>query len=125
MIEGRKEPHIFTTDDFKLGPPSHGKFLLDASTGYALHPGAMGRLPKRFSRVVMCVRNPLQRAWSSFKFKKLIAQESDLIWQVLEQSYPSSALEKFNRNGAKFLKWLIEKEVVIIRFTCTLQGVNI
>ena len=108
LINGKKEPHIFTTDDFRLPPPQAGQFLLDASTGYALHPGAMGRLPKRFSKVVMCIRNPLQRAWSSFKFKKLISQKSELVWPSL----PPNLFKKFSaKNGADLLNWLIDKEV--------------
>ena len=68
----------------------------------------MGRLPKRYSKVVMCVRNPLKRAWSSYKFKKLVSQKSELIWQAL----PSQFLEMFSdRNNADLLTYLIEEEV--------------
>lgn len=93
LVDGRKEPNILTVGDFQLPWPGSDHNLLDASTGYALNRVALSRLPTRNSKVIFCVRNAFNRAWSSYKFKKLIASGDDSFLRNMPDSLATSTLE--------------------------------
>jgi hypothetical protein len=46
---------------------------LDASAGYFSSPEVISRLPEHRTKIVLCLRNPLARAWSAYRMKKIAA----------------------------------------------------
>jgi len=74
-VRGQKEPFLYANDE-----PHPARFrrsslpLLDASVGYAAVPHIVQRLPEHDTRIVICLRNQLERTWSSYKMKKIMSK---------------------------------------------------
>lgn len=81
LIPEVKEPYIYSRSDFgKFSiPPGSGNGLwrLDASVGYALNPYAIKNMPEHLTKIIMCVRNPFERAWSNYKMHKFFTQKNN------------------------------------------------
>lgn len=72
-VPGVKEPYLYADDLPHPGKaPRPGLPLLDASAGYAANGAVIARLPEQDTRIVVCLRNQLERTWSSYKMKKLM-----------------------------------------------------
>ncbi|MCG8276531.1 hypothetical protein [Stenotrophomonas sp. NLF4-10] len=76
-LPGMKEPNHYS--NLAPAPPLPVGNLptLDASVGYFTNRLAMSRLPTRRTRIVVCMRNPFERTWSSYKMKKLVVQQGE------------------------------------------------
>jgi hypothetical protein len=77
-VPGEKEPNLYANDEphpARLRTP--GLPLLDASVGYASNPAAVARMPEYDTRIVLCLRNQFERAWSSYKMKKLVSFDNE------------------------------------------------
>lgn len=84
--KGIKEPNLLTTSDFQLPWVDPDHHILDASTGYALNSVALSRLPQKRCKVIFCIRNAFHRAWSSYKFKKLISMGEESFLRTMPDS---------------------------------------
>ncbi|MCC4590621.1 sulfotransferase domain-containing protein [Xanthomonas campestris pv. cannae] len=71
-VPGVKEPHTYLLPGTMQLPPAELPWL-DASASYAMSPDAIARLPQHRTKIVLCLRNPLQRAWSAYRMKKIAA----------------------------------------------------
>lgn len=72
-VPGVKEPYLYAND--APHPPrtrTSSLPLLDASVGYAGNAAVVARMPEYDTRIVLCLRNQLERTWSAYKMKKLI-----------------------------------------------------
>lgn len=88
LVPGVKEPHLFSRPDSRPTLPASGELpWLDASTSYAHNPHAIAQLPAHHSKIVLCLRNPLQRAWSAYRMKKLLAQQGEGAAQLARDFY--------------------------------------
>ena len=82
-VPGEKEPFLYANDEPHPARARRGALpLLDASVGYAAVPHIVHRLPEHDTRIVLCLRNQLERTWSSYKMKKLLAK------QLLDEAVP-------------------------------------
>ena len=78
MVSGRKESHQYVHTDFPPTPLAAGDCpWLDASVSYSVSPHAVNRLPEHGAKIALCLRNPLERTWSAYRMKKIIALQSD------------------------------------------------
>jgi hypothetical protein len=88
-VPGEKEPNLYAND---YPHPARLRTsdlpLLDASVGYALIPAVVSRLPEHDTRLVLCLRNQFERAWSAYKMKKLFSVDSEQVRNYL-QSFQS------------------------------------
>jgi hypothetical protein len=91
--KGIKEPNILTTSDFQLPWVDPDHHVLDASTGYALNSVALSRLPQKRCKVIFCIRNAFHRAWSSYKFKKLISMGEGSFLRTVPDSMVTNSHE--------------------------------
>lgn len=74
-VPGEKEPCLYVNDEPHPDRNRKGKLpLLDASVVYAILPHVIQRLPEHDTRIVLCLRNQLERTWSSYKMKKLLCR---------------------------------------------------
>lgn len=88
MVPDVKEPHLFSRPDIRPSLPAAAALpWLDASTSYAHNPHAIAQLPAHNSKIVLCLRNPLQRAWSAYRMKKLLAQQGEGAAQLARDFY--------------------------------------
>jgi hypothetical protein len=79
-MPGEKEPHLYANDmphPARLRTP--GLPLLDASVGYAVTPAAIARMPEYDTRIVLCLRNQFDRAWSAYKMLKLVSIDNEQV----------------------------------------------
>jgi hypothetical protein len=97
MVSGIKEPYTYADPNFNISKieTNNDSNLLDASVGYALNKSAIERLPKKNSRIIICLRNQFDRTWSSYKMKK-IATSDNVNADILLNNY-------FNSNSKKKL----------------------
>lgn len=73
--KGVKEPYDYALPRVVNWPPStDGVPLLDASVGYALNERSIDALPEYSTKIVVCLRNPLERAWSAYQMYRMGAQ---------------------------------------------------
>lgn len=81
LIPEVKEPYVYSRSDFgKFSiPPGSGNGLwrLDASVGYALNPYAIENMPEHLTKIIMCIRNPFERAWSNYKMHKFFTKKNN------------------------------------------------
>lgn len=74
LVHNTKEPYIYARSDFGRFsiPPGSGRGLwrLDASVGYALNRNAINNMPEHLTKIIICIRNPFERAWSNYKMHK-------------------------------------------------------
>lgn len=71
-VPGNKEPYLYASGDPRSAHwTASGLPLLDASVGYAGNPTAIRCMPEYDTHIVLCLRNQFERAWSSYKMKKL------------------------------------------------------
>ncbi len=83
-VAGNKEPYSYAEVGHRHLPPPGTKPLLDASVGYIRNPGALAKLPEHRTRIVVCLRNPLERAWSEYKMYRISALQNEAagkLWQ--------------------------------------------
>lgn len=77
-VPGEKEPFLYANDDpHPSWPRTSGLPQLDASAGYAANPAALSRMPECDTRLVLCLRNQFERAWSSYKMWKLVSLDNE------------------------------------------------
>lgn len=77
-VPGEKEPFLYANDDpHPVRLRTSDLPLLDASVGYAMNPAAISRMPEHDTRVVLCLRNQLERTWSAYKMKKLTSLNNE------------------------------------------------
>lgn len=91
-IPGAKEPSNYLRVGMP-GPipaPQQGVALLDASTGYFGNAQVIARLPEHRTRIVVCLRNPLERMWSAYRMMKIIAQRGASSRQYLERFHSTA-----------------------------------
>ena len=74
LVDDAQAPALYTRDDFKSVPRAadsgRGLWRLNASSIYALNPHAIERMPKQSAKIILCFRNPWERAWSQYKVLK-------------------------------------------------------
>lgn len=88
LVSDVKEPHLFSRPDLHPSLPAAGELpWLDASTSYAGNAHAIAQLPAHHSKIILCLRNPLQRAWSAYRMKKLLAQQGEGAAQLARDFY--------------------------------------
>lgn len=78
--------------------------ILDASIGYFTNSLAMSRLPVQGSRIVVCLRNPFERTWSSYKMKKLVVQQGEGA-DLIRSRVHSAAGTYFKEGQTTYQKW--------------------
>lgn len=75
-VPGEKEPFLYANDAPHPDRARKGELpLLDASVGYAAVPHVVNRLPEHDTRLILCLRNQLERTWSSYKMKKIMGRQ--------------------------------------------------
>lgn len=72
VLPGIKEPYTYLSEGAARALPADLPWL-DASVNYAISPHVIARLPEHRTKIVLCFRNPLERAWSSYRMKKIAA----------------------------------------------------
>ncbi|MDH1674376.1 sulfotransferase domain-containing protein [Comamonas aquatica] len=103
LVPSVKEPYIYARSDFGRFAIPNGSgqdiWRLDASVGYAFNPFAIRNMPEHFTKIIICVRNPWERLWSSYKMLKLLALENKE-WAVIgESDFPDLKISKKNDIG--------------------------
>ena len=101
MVPGSKEPYSFARADAFCTPLPGPLPLLDASVGYIRNPAALARLPDHRTRVVVCLRNPLERAWSEYRMNRIAARQdhtATTLWS--EFPFPEAAGLKLDSGSA-------------------------
>jgi hypothetical protein len=84
---GEKEPYLYANDDpHPVRVRTSDLPLLDASVGYAGDPASVSRLPEHHTRIVLCLRNQFERAWSAYKMKKLVGVDSEEVENYIRSS---------------------------------------
>ena len=74
LVDRVKEPYIYAHS--KPQPKSYEKlFYLDANVGYIKNQNAINNLPEHNTKIIVCLRNQFERAWSCYKGYKLFADE--------------------------------------------------
>ncbi|MCL1530300.1 hypothetical protein M3O57_07900 [Xanthomonas nasturtii] len=104
LVEDIKEPHgyLIPGTQPQLPPPAQLPWL-DASAGYSHSPYAISRLPEHGTRIVLCLRNPFERTWSSYRMKKINAlQDSESL--ALSDSYLKTSGTTTTRDGTRLPK---------------------
>lgn len=101
LVEDIKEPHGYLVPGTQPQVPAPAQLpWLDASTGYSLSPYAISRLPEHGTRIVLCLRNPFERTWSSYRMKKINAlQDSGAL--ALSNSYLKTSGTTTARDGTR------------------------
>ncbi|MCC4599628.1 hypothetical protein [Xanthomonas melonis] len=104
LVEDIKEPHGYLISGIQPSMPAQAKLpWLDASTGYSLNPYAISRLPEHGTRIVLCLRNPFERTWSSYRMKKINAlQDSESL--ALSNSYLKASGTTTAPDGTRLLQ---------------------
>ncbi|MBB4724493.1 hypothetical protein [Xanthomonas euvesicatoria] len=104
LVEDIKEPHGYLFPGTQPQLPTPAKLAwLDASSGYALSPYAISRLPEHGTRIVLCLRNPFERTWSSYRMNKINAlQDGEAL--ALSNSYLKASGTTTARNGTRMPK---------------------
>lgn len=99
LVEDIKEPHGYLIPGTQPQLPAPAQLpWLDASSGYALSPYAISRMPEHGTRIVLCLRNPFERTWSSYRMNKINAlQGSEAL--ALSNSYLKTSGTTTSRNG--------------------------
>ncbi len=76
LVPGMKEPYAYATN----APPPRplpGEVVLDASTGYALTPATIQRMPEHDTKIILCVRNYQARCFSAYTFYRTTVRRDD------------------------------------------------
>ncbi|NJC46833.1 hypothetical protein [Xanthomonas arboricola] len=104
LVEDIKEPHSYLIPGTQPQLPAPAQLpWLDASSGYALSPFAISRLPEHGTRIVLCLRNPFERTWSSYRMNKINAlQGSEAL--ALSDSYLTNSGTTTSRDGTRLPK---------------------
>lgn len=76
-VSGMKEPYAYASEHFLPPPALPGEVLLDASTGYALNPDTLRRMPEHNTKIVLCVRNYFERCFSAYIFYRTTVMRDD------------------------------------------------
>lgn len=74
LVPGLKEPYAYASEHFLPVQALPGEVVLDASTGYALNPGTLARMPEHNSKVILCVRNYFERCFSAYTYYRTAAR---------------------------------------------------
>lgn len=94
-VPGVKEPgtYLRTASCFVPHAPAPPGDLprLDATPGYFGNARVVGRLPEHACRIAVCLRNPLERAWSDYRMKKLLALQGDGAGQFVDRLHAAAA----------------------------------
>lgn len=94
-VPGTKEPATYlrsASSFFPPPPPAPGALpLLDATPSYFGNARAVGRLPDQYTRIAVCLRNPLERAWSDYRMRKLLALQGDGATRFVQRMYQAAA----------------------------------
>ncbi len=72
VLPGIKEPYTYLAEGATQPLPAELPWL-DASVTYAMSPHVIARLPEHRTKIVLCLRNPLERAWSAYRLRKIAA----------------------------------------------------
>ncbi|WP_225209680.1 hypothetical protein [Xanthomonas bonasiae] len=104
LVEDIKEPHGYLIPGTPPQLPAPAQLpWLDASAGYSLSPYAISRLPEHGTRIVLCLRNPFERTWSSYRMKKINAlQGSEAL--ALSDSYLKASGTTTTQDGTRLQK---------------------
>ncbi|MCC4588690.1 hypothetical protein LL962_16550 [Xanthomonas sp. NCPPB 1067] len=99
LVEDIKEPHGYLIPGTRPSLPAPAQLpWLDASSGYAISPYAISRLPEHNTRIVLCLRNSFERTWSSYRMNKINAlQDSEAL--ALSTSYLKASGTTTARGG--------------------------
>lgn len=94
-VPGTKEPATYLrspTSFFPPAPPAPGGLpLLDATPMYFGNARAVGRLPDQYTRIAVCLRNPLERTWSDYRMRKVLAMDGDGATCFVQRMYQAAA----------------------------------
>jgi hypothetical protein len=84
LVPGMKEPYAFASDHFKPSAPQPHEVVLDASTGYALNPATLARMPEHNTKIILCVRNYFDRCFSAYTFYRTTVRRDERSIELLE-----------------------------------------
>ncbi|WP_238155911.1 MULTISPECIES: hypothetical protein [Xanthomonas] len=128
LVEGIKEPHGYVIPGTQPQLPAPAQLpWLDASTGYSLSPYAISRLPEHGTRIVLCLRNPFKRTWSTYRMKKINALHDNEAL-ALSHSYLKTSGTTTARDGTRlpeitaFTSYQEEKDLHVRMFPRVSSG---
>lgn len=104
-VPGMKEPYAFASEHFLPPPALPGEVLLDASTGYALNPDTLRRMPEHNSKIILCVRNYFERCFSAYTFYRTTVRRDESSTALLNSIPDHLVLSQADRStpAAEFL----------------------
>ncbi len=138
LCSGVKEPYFYAPYNSAIYSPDAGGVYLDASVGYANSMAAIEKMPHYNCKIIICVRNQLERSWSSFKMVNILAKGGEQTKKIAEQ-YPylqrsrdvngiDSVLEIINfffpRKSSAFVEKYFREEVERLTNSSFLERVN-
>lgn len=85
LVPERKEPFLFAPYSFPSNVNVSDGPYLDASIGYTTSVDAISKMPHHQCKILLCLRNQFERAWSSFKMKKAMALRDKRAIEIFEQ----------------------------------------
>lgn len=91
-VPGVKEPGVYLRHGIgaPLPAPRGDMPLIDASTAYFANQKVISRLPEHRIRIALCLRNPLERAWSAYRMMKLVTQQGDGASEYLQRFHAAA-----------------------------------
>lgn len=104
-VPGMKEPYAYASEHFLPPPALPGEVLLDASTGYALNPETLRRMPEHDTKIILCVRNYFERCFSAYTFYRTTVRRDESSLALLNSIPDHLELSQADRNTlpAEFL----------------------
>ncbi len=138
LCHGVKEPYFFAPYNTAIYGSDVGQVYLDASVGYANSMAAIERMPHYNCKIIICIRNQLERSWSSFKMANILAKGGEQTKKIAAQ-YPylqrardvngiDSVLEIINlfypRKSSAFVEKYFREEVERLTNSSFLERVN-
>jgi hypothetical protein len=108
LVPGIKEPYAYAGNGPLPPPPQPGEIVLDASTGYALDPAAIRRMPEHDTRIILCVRNYQARCFSAYTFYQTVVRRDDSSIALLNSIPDLLALSRMGRQGTPPEDFLFE-----------------
>jgi hypothetical protein len=106
-VLGEKEPYLYANDaPHPVRLRTSDLPLLDSSVGYAADPGAVHRMPEYDTRIVLCLRNQFDRAWSAYKMKKLASIDNEQFDDYCRTYQSTVGTGRIIRNNAELLDFV-------------------
>lgn len=97
LVPGIKEPYAYAENGTPPPPPLPGEIVLDASTGYALTPPAIEKMPEHGSKVILCIRNYQARCFSAYTYYRTTVRRDDASIALLNAIPDLLALSRLDR----------------------------